>query len=330
MSSDSAMSSLGDRGHRDLRRRALVFGVLGLLLCVMLVAVFEPPGWGAERGAALELFERVRTGGARVDLAQAPALVLVGLIAGLLAGLLGMAGGVLQVAGMLVIFKMDILLARAVSLTTMLLATVAAARIHIKNGSVLNHVVRPMLVPCVAGVCGGVVVGNWLPRVTLSHFFALFALFLAFATLAQSFVDPNEHVFSGAYPATLTPTERTTSGGIGALHGFMCGLLGISGGVVAVPLQQVLMSVPVRHAVANTVAISAFATTVGSVAAVTAGVWRQDFTLPDVLFATLWMGGGALVGAPLGAHLNGTIRVLYLKLMFVQLSLAAGLLILVR
>jgi uncharacterized membrane protein YfcA len=90
------------------------------------------------------------------------------------------------------------------------------------------------------------------------------------------------------------------------------------------------MSVPVRNAVANTVAISAFATSFGSVAAVTAGVWRQDFTLGEVLFATLWIGGGALLGAPVGAHLTGKIRVIYLKLMFVQLSLVAGLLILFK
>jgi hypothetical protein len=324
------MSSMTDRSHRDLRRRALVFSMLGLLLCIVLVSVFQPIGWGAERGAALELLERVRTSGARIEWSQVPALVLVGLAAGVLAGMLGMAGGVLQVAGMLVIFKMDILLARAVSLTTMLLATASATRVHIKNGAVLSQLVRPMLLPSMAGVFGGVMLGNVVPRVTLSHFFALFALFLAFGTLAQSFVDPNEYVFSGAYPAELTPRQRLMASSIGGLHGFMCGLLGISGGVIAVPLQQVLMSVPVRHAVANTVAISAFATTFGSIAAVTAGVWRQDFTLAEILFSTLWIGGGALLGAPLGAQWTGQIRAIYLKLMFVQLSLAAGLLILLK
>jgi uncharacterized membrane protein YfcA len=324
------MSSPGDRQQQDLRRRALVFSVLGLLFCIVLVGVFEPAGWGAERGAALELFERVRTGGARIGWSHVPALVIVGLIAGVLAGLLGMAGGVLQIAGMLLIMKMDVLLARAVSLTTMVLATYSATRVHVKNGTVLAQLVRPMVLPSVVGVLSGVVLGSVLPRVTLSHFFALFALFLAFSTLAQSFADPNEHVFSGEYPKVLTPGQRLMARSIGGVHGFMCGLLGISGGVIALPLQQVLLSVPVRHAAANTVAISAFATTFGSVAAVSTGAIRQDFALGDVLFATLWMGGGALIGAPIGAHLNGTIRVVYLKLMFVQLSLSAGLLILLR
>lgn len=324
------MSSLADRSHRDLRRRALIFSVLGLLICVVLVGVFEPPGWGAERATVLELFERVRTGGARIEWSQAPVLVLVGLFAGLLAGLLGMAGGVMQVAGMLVVFKMDILLARAVSLTTMLLATVSATRVHVKTGNILSQLVRPMLVPCLAGVLIGIAIGNVLPRVTLSHFFALFAIFLSLGTLAQAFVDPHEYVFSDSYPRELTSGQKSMAGGIGAVHGLMCGLLGISGGVVAVPLQQVLMSVPVRNAVGNTVAISAFATTIGSVAAVVSGVFRQDFALSDLFVSTLFMGGGALVGAPIGAQLSGTMRAIYLKLMFVQLSLAAGLLILLR
>ena len=324
------MSSLSDRQHRDLQRRALVFSVLGLLACVTLVAIFEPPGWGSERAAVLELLERVRTAGTHIDWTLAPLLVLVGLFAGVLAGMLGMAGGVLQVAGMLVLFKMDILLARAVSLTTMLLASVSAARVHVKNGTVLSQLVRPMLLPCVTGVLGGIAIGNWVPRVTLSHFFALFAIFLAFGTLAQAFTDPNEHVFSGSYPRQLSSGQHALAGSIGAVHGFMCGLLGISGGVIAVPMQQVLMSVPVRHAVANTVTISAFATTFGSVAAVASGVFRRDFALPEVFFFTLWMGGGAVLGAPIGAQLNGTIRVIYLKLLFVKLSFAAGLLILFR
>lgn len=324
------MSAATARNQRDLRRRALVFSVLGLLLSILFVAILQPIGWGAEAATALELFERMRTSGMHTGAAQIPSLLVVGFFAGLLAGMLGMAGGVMQVAGMLLFFRMDMLMARAVSLTTMLLATVSATRVHVKNGAVLNQLVRPMVLPSIGGVFAGVLIGNVLPRVTLSHFFALFALFLAFGTLAQSFMDPHEHVLSGSYPEELAPRQRVVASGVGALHGFMCGLLGISGGVIAVPLQQVLMSVPVRNAVANTLAISAFATTFGSVAALTTGIWRQDFALGEVLFTSLWMGGAALLGAPVGAQLTKRIRAVYLKLMFVQLSLAAGLLILLR
>jgi uncharacterized membrane protein YfcA len=307
-----------------------VFSVLGLMGSVVLVGLVQPVGWRSEAAAALELFERVNTSGGHADWAQVPSLVVVGLIAGVLAGMLGMAGGVLQLAGMLVVFKMDILLARAVSLTTMLLATVSAARVHIKNGVVLKRLVRPMLLPSIVGVVLGVVVGNVVPRLTLSHFFALFALFLSFGTLAQCLVDPHEHVLSSGFPDELAPGAQVTASGIGGVHGFTCGLLGISGGVVALSLQQVLLSVPVRNAVANTVTISAVVTAVGSIVAVTSGVWRQDFTLDEVAFVTLWIGGAALLGAPLGAQLTGKVRAVYLKLMFVNLSLAAGLLVLFK
>jgi hypothetical protein len=244
--------------------------------------------------------------------------------------MLGMGGGVLKVAGMLVLFQLDILLARAVSLTTMLAATASAARIHYKSGAVLMQVVRPMLVPAIAGVLGGLLLGNVLPRATLTHFFAFFALFLGFNTLAQTFADPDENSFKEKIPAVLDGPRKLACSSIGAFHGFVCGLLGISGGVIAMPMQQALAHIPARQAVANSVVVSAVCTAFGSVAAISSGVARDDFLLVDVLFASGCIGTGAMLGAQVGARLTGSVPVLVLKLLFVQVSFAAGLMILFK
>ena len=58
--------------------------------------------------------------------------------------------------------------------------------------------------------------------------------------------------------------------------------------------------------------------------------WRGDFQFADVALATLCIGGGAVLGARLGARLTGVIRVFYLKLMFVQVCVAAGVMILFK
>jgi hypothetical protein len=110
----------------------------------------------------------------------------------------------------------------------------------------------------------------------------------------------------------------------------VCGLLGISGGVIMLPMQQVLLRIPARNAVANSIVVSASITSLGSVVAVVSGVSRGDFLLTDVVFASLCIGGGAVVGAQLGARLTIRTPVLYLKMMFVCITFAAGLMILFK
>jgi uncharacterized membrane protein YfcA len=319
-----------DRGYRDLQRSTLAFSLVGLLLCVVLVSLVEPTSLEAGRAAALDLLARAKSGGARFELANAPLLLAVGVGAGLFAGMLGMGGGVLKVAGLLVFFHLDILLARAVSLTTMLIAMVTAARVHGKSGVVVWAVVRPMLGPAVLGVLTGIFLATVLTRALLTHFFGFFVLFLALNILAHSFGDPHDHVLgneSGKRPRALS---NLLCRAIGAIHGFICGLLGISGGVVAIPMQHALLRVPARAAVANSVMVSAWSTVFGSTAAVLAGVTQGDFTLLDVAFASGFVGAGAIVGAQVGARLTGKIPVVLLKVMFVMICFSAALSILFK
>jgi uncharacterized membrane protein YfcA len=315
---------------RDLRRRTLVFSFLGLIACVVLAAAFEMGALGSDRAATLDILTRLRPGGRHLGMSHAPTLVSVGVFAGLLAGMLGMGGGVLKIAGMLVVFQMDILLARAVSLSTMFLATASAAGVHLRRRAVLRDFLRPMVMPAIVGVLGGMFLGSALPRVTLTHLFAFFALFLALNTLGHAMADPNEFVLGERHQARTGPMRGVARQATGGLHGFVSGLLGISGGVVAVPMQQALMRVPARHAVANSVVVSVYCTGIGAIAAVITGVSRGDFQFADVALATLCIGGGAVLGAQLGARLTGVIRAFYLKLMFVQVCLAAGFLILFK
>lgn len=328
MPSGSAIDScLADR---DLRRRTLVFSLLGLIACVIVAAAFEMGALGSDRGATMDILARLRPGGRRLDMSHAPTLVSVGVFAGLLAGMLGMGGGVIKVAGMLVVFQMDILLARAVSLTTMFLATASAAGVHLREKAVLSDFFRPMIMPAILAALGGMFLGSALPRATLTHLFAFFALFLALNTLGHAMADPNEFVLGERHQARSNPIRGASRQATGGLHGFVCGLLGISGGVVAVPMQQALMRVPARHAVANSVIVSVYCTGVAAIAAVITGVAQGDFQFADVALATMCVGGGAVLGAQLGARLTGVIRAFYLKLMFVQVCLAAGVLILFK
>ncbi len=320
-----------ESAHGTLRRRALAFSALGIVMCVVLLAIFESVQMRApDQYTTMELLARAESLGRAFSWREAPALVVFGVAAGIFAGMLGMGGGVLKVAGMLILLKLDILLARAVSLSTMFIASVTSAWVHHQSGAVMWEVVRPMLLPAVAGVIGGAILGDVLPRAVLTHFFGFFALFLALNTMAYTFADPHESAFADPNVTRLDSEQRVSGWSVGALHGFVCGLLGISGGVIATPLQQSLLRIPAHNAVANSVTVSAFCTGVGSTMAAVWGVTNHEFEFADLAFSTVCIGLGAVVGARFGASLTGRIRAARLKLLFVVVCIGAGLSILLQ
>ncbi len=121
--SDCAAGSCSQSESRT-KKRAIIFAAILLLLTFMLVAMLER---GLDSGIATrQLLGKLRSSSAEISIRQVPALFLLGVGAGLFSGMLGMGGGVLKIAGMLLLLKLDIFFARAVSLATMFFATASA------------------------------------------------------------------------------------------------------------------------------------------------------------------------------------------------------------
>ncbi|MBW2622471.1 MAG: sulfite exporter TauE/SafE family protein [Deltaproteobacteria bacterium] len=295
-----------------------------MLVIIILVALFER---GLDSGiAAQHLLGKLRSAETAISWRQAPALFLLGIGAGLFGGMLGLGGGVLKVAGMLLLFNLDIFFARAVSLTTMFITTASAAWPYAKRGFPIRQIIRPMLPPALVGVVGGLLLGNQLRGATLTHLFGFFVLFLGLYTLAMVFDDPKEHVLRRNFSnGRLHKYHGRLSGSIGALHGFICGLLGISGGVISVPMQQLLLNTPVRHAIANTLVVSAVCSGLGSITVIAIGTGRGVFSLEHILFAVMAIGGGAVLGAQIGVHMGLKSDTGVLRFLFVVISFGAGL-----
>ncbi len=306
------------------KRRALLFAGLLLLASFVLVAMFER---GLDPGiAARQLLGKLRGAKADISFRQVPALVLLGVGAGLFSGMLGMGGGVLKIAGMLLLFKLDIFFARAVSLATMFFATVSAIWPYVDRGVPIWPSIRPMLPPAIISLLGGVWLGNHLRSSTLACLFGFFVLFLAFYTLPMIFNDPRQHrLKTGPLGGRFQRYHGYLCGGIGVLHGFICGLLGVSGGVISVPMQQLLLNMPARNAIANTLVVSALCSGLGSAIVITIGVGRGIFSLEHILFAIVCVGGGAVLGAQIGVRMGERTSTEILKLLFVIISFGAGL-----
>ena len=148
---------------------------------------------------------------------------------------------------------------------------------------------------------------------------------LAFSVLGLMFGDPDEGCIEREFDAAPGPKGRQACTGLGALHGLVSGLLGISGGVIACPAQQILLKMPLRDAITNTLLASAVVTGISSGLVISVGVGRGDYTLGEVSSVATLMGIGCSIGAPIGARVGKHLPVLVLHLIDFLLVLGAGL-----
>jgi hypothetical protein len=136
----------------------LWFGILSLATAVRLV-VADPSGGGWASGAL-----------------QAVLLVLVGVAAGVLAGLLGVGGGIIMVPGLVLVAGADADTARGTSLLVVIGTALTATATNLRNDLV---VIRLGVVAGLVGAPAGLVgasLGQWLPeRIALGLFACLLA-----------------------------------------------------------------------------------------------------------------------------------------------------------
>jgi len=287
-----------------------------------------------------------------VDLALQPLLIVaaIGLIAGVLGGMLGVGGSVIMIPGLTLAFGPDQHLYQAAAMIANIAVAVPAALKHRQKGATDADVLKWMLPAAV----GFVLVGVWLSNLAVFQgdgtkwLRRLFAAFLAYVVIlntwkffsglarrrrAASATEPGtrdpEPVADGDTDAerrpSITPFRSTIAG---VAMGVIAGLLGVGGGAIAVPLQQVLLKLPLRRCIANSSVIICFSAALGALyknASLTQHVSEQTgeplAVWAGVLVAAL-LAPTAIVGGRLGAGLThvmspAAVRVAFITLMAV-------------
>jgi len=158
--------------------------------------------------------------------------LIIGALAGILAGLLGLGGGIIVVPALAAVFLHYHLVpsehvmhvAIATSLTTVVVTFLSSLRTHIRHGSVRWDYVKLLLPGIILGVVVGTFISDQLPSNYLRLFFSLFLFFMAYRLL---FVN-----------ADLQLKSQPSNGlirGVSAIIGMLSSVLGVGGGVVMVP-----------------------------------------------------------------------------------------------
>ncbi|MBF0560743.1 MAG: TSUP family transporter [Alphaproteobacteria bacterium] len=275
-------------------------------------------------------------------------LAALALAAGVVGGMMTMGGGVVQVAGMMIFFGYGMYLIRPVAYLTNVFVYGAAALRNNRSGLVVWDNVRALAPWGVAGVIGGYFVGNAVDDTIVATVLGLFAMGMALKGLHEIFydtkdeeilVDRNDFSRKGTRNALAidelfnetvrpralqTPRKYAHDAALGLPMGIISGLLGISGGVMEVPLQRFLAGMSLQNAIANSSVLVFWGAVGGAVVAFIHGTSTGLIDWQAPLSLALIMIPGAYVGGLIGAQLMKILPVVALKWIYTAVMLATS------
>ena len=230
-------------------------------------------------------------------------LMVIGAVAGVLAGLLGVGGGIVLVPAFFYAFQtlgydgpqlMQMCL--ATSLATIIVTSLRSVASHNRKGAVDWEILRGWWPGIVAGAVLGVLVASSLRSATLQGIFGVLALVIgAYLGLGRQEWRLGEAMPKGILRAVLSP-----------LVGFLSVLMGIGGGSFGVPLMS-LFNTPIHRAVATAAGfgvIIAVPSVIGFLLLPIDPASRPPLTVGAVnLVAFLVVIAMTLITAPLGVKL---------------------------
>jgi len=248
----------------------------------------------------------------------------LGAFAGVLAGMLGVGGGLIIVPILAWVFLglgfdhgVIMHLAVGTSLATIVFTSISSVRAHHQRGAVHWPLVLRLMPGIVGGVFIGALAAKHLPTAALRTVFGVFELLVA-AQMGFSLLPAAHRVLPGRIGMTVA----------GSVIGAVSAIVGIGGGTLTVPFL-LWCGVAMRQAVATSAACGLPIAAAG--AAAFAWIGSSATALPPLSLGYLYL--PALVGvaassilfAPFGARLAHTLPVMVLKRFFAVFLAVLGL-----
>ena len=242
----------------------------------------------------------------------------VGAIAGILAGLLGIGGGLVIVPMLVFSFTLQQIpadltmhLALGTSLASIIFTSISSLSAHHKHKAVRWDVFKGITPGIIVGTFSGSWVASLLPTQVLKGIFVVFLYYVA------------TQMILGKKPAAAREIPGTAGiFGAGSVIGCFSSLVGIGGGTLSVPFLT-WCNISIRHAIGTSSAIGLPIALAGGFGYVLNGLGTEnlpDFALGYVhLPALLGIISMSVLTAPLGAKLTHSLPVDKLKRIFALL-----------
>ena len=238
----------------------------------------------------------------------AAALLATGALAGLLAGLLGVGGGIVIVPVLFLLLPLlgvheSVLMHLAVgtSLATIIPTSIISALAHHKRGGVDFALLKSWGPAIFVGVIGGAYFGSTVKGEVLTLIFAVVAILVAINMAFRK----EGMILANALPSGITRHA------LALVVGMFSVVMGIGGGTLSVPILSAF-NYPIRRAVGTASAIGLIIALPGSISFILSGLGNADLPPGSLGYANL--AGFALIVpttmlmAPVGVKLAHSIN----------------------
>jgi uncharacterized protein len=247
----------------------------------------------------------------------------VGVVAGVLAGLLGIGGGLVIVPMLVFVLGSQNIphehimhIALGTSMASIIFTSVSSFRAHHKRGAVNWDIVRRITSGILAGTFIGTYIASRLSTNFLKGFFAAFLYYVAI----QMLMDRKPKA-SREFPG------RAGMFGVGSSIGIVSSLVGIGGGTLSVPFMM-WCNLSIHQAIGTSAAIGFPIAVAGSIGYVLNGAGIAS--LPRYSLGYIYLPAltgivcASILTAPLGVRLAHSLPVSKLKKVFAGLLILVG------
>ena len=247
-------------------------------------------------------------------------LAAIGIVMGLFGGLLGIGGSVFMIPALVFAFGENQHLYQASAMICNFFVGTTAAMVHKKADVLVSDVIKWLVPSAALGIIIGVAVSNSSAFAHGNSYLLarIFGLFMVYVVIYNCFKFRTHSSRVGDFDISKTRRSVPLTILCGLLTGIPAGLLGIGGGTVCVPAQQLFLKMPLKRAISNSAA------TIASVALI--GAFYKNLTLTqhsieiaDSLRMAIVVIPGAIVGAFIGGRLmhklpSNAVRVVFILL----------------
>lgn len=190
-------------------------------------------------------------------------LLVGGCFGGLMAGLLGIGGGIilspiqyylLQSIG--VEAGIALPMSFATSIAVICVTMIRGTREHYRNGNVETDYLREMMILGFAGAVLGAFISTHIDVTLLSFMFGILCIVVVLNMVLIKYPDNDDNISK----------SRTAHSLLGFIAGLLSGLLGVGGGIIMIPVLTILLKYSIHRAI-GTSSASIIATTLGGIIA---------------------------------------------------------------
>lgn len=251
-------------------------------------------------------------------------LVMIGLVAGALGGMLGIGGSIIIIPALAIVLGPEQHLYQAAAMIVNVFVAVPATIRHWRAGAVRMDVAKKMLPFALVLILLGVYLSDQLDGKALQQVFGVFLIYVIgfnIMRLARPTPEPDLDAQRIGWP---------TTGFVGSLMGGLAGLLGIGGGGIAVPLLQRVCNLPLRQCIATSSAVMCLTSIIGAIAKNWTLSQHTSMQEPEQLLTiidSVWIAAllipTAMIGGSFGAALTHVLPLWWVRLAFTLLMIGA-------